>query len=436
MKKYIFLLLLLVLFPMAVKANHIGDFYQTINVSLNCDDCIDKSTKEIKLQLFANGEAVEDGIIVLKNGNDFEDAFEDLPMFEEDGVTEIEYEVKFFEDGEYKSFSKNDVSYEKEKISGWVSVSPKDIKPGNDYVLFTDNWYYEYNDRDSYILVDGDLYHQYVYAYPEYNLVNGKKSYFMLDDEPEDKTIWHFEKLSEDDELYEYYKDYWVLSNYNDLNLVLSGYMGDGYNSYFYKVSNNNGLADGKSYANRVAITPIEDELSRFKIHSNIYWSEDHLTTLYLGIGHFVEVKAQKEEDYAAHLIAFQYLDDVEVEHVYNMVINREICKSLEDYRRIALSDSFDVLGVFKDIDSLEGIDFDVLDPSVLKIVDGKIIPLKIGETDISFKYAFTAYTIHVSVYDIPNPNTRVGIIVLIVLTAIVSGILLIVFSRKKKANE
>ena len=434
MKRYIYLLLLLVLFPMAVKANHIGDFYQTINVSLNCSECVDKSTKEIKLQLFANGEAVQDAVITLNNDNNFEDAFEDLPLFEDDGVTEIKYEVKFFEDGEYRSFSKNDVTYEKEKVSGWVSVQPEDIKPGNDYVLFTDNWYYEYNDREPYILVDGDLYHQYVYAEPEYNLINGKKSYFMLEDEPNPKTIWHFEKLSEDDELYEYYKDNWVLTNYNDLNLVLSGYMGDGSNSYFYKVSNNNGLAEGKSYANKVTITPIEDELSRFRIHSRIYWSEDHLTTLYLGIGHAVEVKAQREEEYAAHFIAFEYLDDVEVEHVYNIVINKDLCKALEDNRKIALSDSFDVLGVFKDIDSLEGIDFDVLDPSILKIVDGKIIPLKIGATDISFKYAFTTYTLHVSVYDDPNsnPNTRAGAIISAVVIAIISGISLVVVSRKK----
>ncbi len=434
MKKYIYLLLLLVLFPMAVRANYIGDFYQTINVSLNCNECVDKDSKEIKLQLFANGEAVEDAVMILNKDNDFKGSFDDLLMFEDDGVTEIKYEVKFFEDGKYRSFSKNDISYEKDSFTGWVSVSPEDIKPGNDYVLLTDNWYYEYNDRDPYILVDGDLYHQYVDVYPEYVIIDGKKSYYTLDNEPLSNTIWHIEKLPEDDELYDIYEGYWMLSNYDGLNLVLSGYMGAGSNSYYYKVSNNNGLAEGKSYANRVAINPIENELSRFTISSKIYWSEDHLTTMYFGIGHMVEAKAQREEEYAAHFIAFEYVENAEAEFVYNMTINKDLCKNLEDNRKIALSDSFDVLGVFKDIDSLEGIDFNVLDPSVLKIVDGKIVPLKIGETDISFKHAFTTYTLHVSVYDDPskNPNTRVGAIISAVVIAVISGISLVVVSRKK----
>ena len=161
---------------------------------------------------------------------------------------------------------------------------------------------------------------------------------------------------------------------------------------------------------------------------------KDYTSKKWVGIGSMVELKAQRKAEYGAHFIAFEYLDDVEVEHVYNMVINKDLCKALEDNRKIALSDSFDVLGVFKDIDSLEGIDFDVLDPSILKIVDGKIIPLKIGETDISFKYAFTKYTLHVSVYDDPssNPNTRVGAIISAVVIAIISGISLIVVSRKK----
>ena len=436
MKRYIYLLLLLVLFPMAVKANYIGDFYQTINVSLNCSECIDKSTKEIKLQLFANGEAVQDAVITLSNDNNFEDSFEDLPLFEDDGVTEIKYEVKFFEDGEYRSFSKNDVTYEKEKVSGWVSVLPEDLQKDHEYVLLTDNWNYELNGKDPYILVGGATFHQYIDVFPEYNLVNGKKAYFMLDGEPEDKALLRIETPSKDVEYYnDIYEDYILLRNL-DLDKSLTLKAKDGHESYSFMLSSRDGYqADEETtYINRVKIEPIEDELSRFYITSEMVWSEDYTSKKWVGIGSMVELKAQRKAEYGAHFIAFEYLDDVEVEHVYNIVINKDLCKALEDNRKIALSDSFDVLGVFKDIDSLEGIDFDVLDPSILKIVDGKIIPLKIGETDISFKYAFTTYTLHVSVYDDPNsnPNTRAGAIVSAVVIAIISGISLVVVSRKK----
>jgi hypothetical protein len=103
--------------------------------------------------------------------------------------------------------------------------------------------------------------------------------------------------------------------------------MGNGSNSYYYKVSDNNGLVPGKTYANRVNITPVEDELGAFKISTEAFWSEDHLTTLYLGIGHMVEAKAQREPEYAAHFLAFEYLEDEEVETVYDVIITKVLCE-------------------------------------------------------------------------------------------------------------
>ena len=328
MKKIFYLILLLMIMPVFVYANKIGDFYKDINVSLNRELCDPNEEPEVKFQLFADGEALEGKELVLNKGNDFKGVFEDLPVFEDDGYTEIKYEVKFFEDGEYRSLKPEEITYKKEKVSKWVQINPEDIQPGHDYVLFTDNWFYEYNDRDPFILLDGDLYHQYVEVELDYKIINGKKSYYSLLTEPKEETIWHFEKLPETDELYDIYKGYWELTNYDDLHLVLSGYMGYGSNSYFYKVSDNNGLAEGKTYANRVKIEPIEDELGRFRISSQAYWSEDHLTTLYLGIGHSVEAKAQKEIDYAAHFIAFEYLENEEVEQAYNIVVSKVLCES------------------------------------------------------------------------------------------------------------
>ena len=270
MKKYL-IMSLLMMFPFVVKANYIGEFTKNINVSLNCEQCDPEYEPAITFQLFADGEPLDDYSVELNKENDYKTVFEDLAVFADDGFTEINYEIKYLEDGEYKSVKDEEISYRKEKINKWVQVMPEDLEPGHDYVLMTDNWNHEYNDRDPFILLDGDLYHQYVEVEPDYKIINGKKSYYSLISEPDAVTIWHFEKLPEDDELYEYYEGYWELTNYDDLHLVLSAYMGYGFNSYYYKVSDNNGLASGKTYANRVNITPIEGEIGRFKISTEAF---------------------------------------------------------------------------------------------------------------------------------------------------------------------
>ncbi len=337
MKKLIVLLTLL-LIPSFVYAYQIGEFYKDINISVNCSKCDPTDEPEVTFQLFAEGEEVENAKLVLNKDNEYKGTFEHLAVFKENTFDEINYEVKYLEDGTYRSLKPEEISYKKKKESKWVQVLAEDLKPGHDYVLLTDNWYHEYNDRDPLILLDGDLYHQYVEVIPDYNIINGKKSYYSLVTEPNEKTIWHFEKLPETDELYNIYEGYWQLTNYNDQKLVLSGYMGNGSNSYFYKVSNNNGLAEGKTYANRVAITPIEEEAGRFKISSQAYWSADHQTTLYLGIGHSVEAKAQREPEYAAHFIAFEYLENVEVEQVFDVQIDKVLCSELENVQENPLT--------------------------------------------------------------------------------------------------
>ena len=147
-----------------------------------------------------------------------------------------------------------------------------------------------------------------------------------------------------------------------------------------------------------------------------------------------MNVTPQKEQEYAAHFIAFKYYEEVEEEQVYNVHINKEICKNLADLRKVLLSDSLEVLGIFEDIDDISDIDFKVTDPTIVKIENGKVIPLKIGETDISFRYGYTDYMLHVIVYDTPNPNTQVGGIVAIIATLIISGVVYVYTNRNKKA--
>ena len=220
MKKNFIIFIMILCIPFVVRANKIGEFNKTISVSLNSDLCVSTDVKDIKLQLYADGKEVDGLQIVLNSSNNFHGSFQNLPIFLSDGITEIEYEVKYYEDGVYRSFNKSEINYKKENFTGWISVTPDNIKPGKDYVLLTDNWFYQYNNRDPLILIDGDLYHQYVDVNTNYIKIGDKTSYYSLVDEPNlPETLWHFEKLSEEDSLYDIYKGYWVLTNYNDLNL-------------------------------------------------------------------------------------------------------------------------------------------------------------------------------------------------------------------------
>ena len=434
-KKLLFkIILLLVIFPFSVYANNIGDFYKDINVSLNCSKCANNESMNIHLKLFADGKEVEGTEVILNKQNNFTSTFEDIPMFREDGVTEINYEVKFLEDGKYKSFSNSDISYKKERASKWVSVKLEDLSPGKDYVLMTDNWNYSMNGQPPYILLDKQIGHQFVNVYPDYKLVNGKKSYYSIDDEVEDRCIWHFEKISKNDELYNSYPNSWILTSSENKNMVLTGYSFDEGHTYMFKGSSKKGWSDtDNSYNNyRMIFNPIENELSRFMIQSDVIWDSDYVRTRYLGIGHMVEQVAQKEAEYGAHIIAFEHVDNVEVEEVYNVSINRELCNSLEDSRNIVITDNVNILSIFNNIAGIQDIEFKISDPSIIKIENGNIIPLKVGKTDVTFKYGYTDYKLRVSVYELKNPKTA-NIVILFISLLIVITIIGIKIIRKKE---
>ena len=221
--------------------------------------------------------------------------------------------------------------------------------------------------------------------------------------------------------------------------MSLSGFDKDTYIDYvFRQTSKPDGYNESEKSWNttKVEIIPIEEELGRFYISSHNIINDEVRGTRYIGVDHFQNIVAQKEQEYGAHFIAFKYVEDVE-EQVYNVQINRTICRNSKDTRKVLLSDSVRVLGVFLDIGDITGIDFEVVDPSIAKIEDGKVIPLKIGETDINFKYGFTDYTLHVVVYDVPghNPDTSVGNIVSLLIVLIVSATLIVLLGKRKKNN-
>ena len=438
--KKILLFLVLLLCPFMVNAFVIQGFNKTVKITLNCDECKDKSDRQIKIRLYADGEAVDESDRVLKLSNNFTGIYEDLPIFKEDGFTEIDYEVRFLEDGEYKPFSKSEMSYNKDSVSKWASIFPEDIKPGDKYVIITDNWNHEANGGPKLVITSGDMKLYDINIVADYKLINGKKSYYTIDDTINDTDKWSVSKVSSNELLYEGFENYLVFTNTEGKRMSLSGFDKGTYIDYvFRQTSKPDGYNENEKSWNttKVEIIPIEEELGRFYISSHNIINDEVRGTRYIGVDHFQNIVAQKEQEYGAHFIAFKYVEDVEEEQVYNVQINRTICRNSEDTRKVLLSDSVDVLGVFLDVGDVTGIDFEVEDPSIAKIEDGKVIPLKIGETDVNFKYGFTDYTLHVVVYDVPgkNPGTSAGAIVTLMIVLLVSGAMVILLGKGKKIN-
>ena len=311
MKKLSSLVILLIIFsPFIVKANHIGDFYQDINVQLNCSKCGSDYSNDIHFKLFADNKEVIGKDIILNKTNNYKAIIKDLPIFREDGITEIKYDIKVLEGNVYNTISKNEIKYKKNTITNWVSVLPENLKEGKQYVLLTDNWNYESNGFEKYLLLDKNLFPQFVSVKSEYNIIDGNKSYYVLETEPNNNSIWTFNKISKNDELYNNYKNAWILTNNENKKLLLAGYDHTDYHDYIYKASSRNGWQEAEhAYNNnRLILDKINDELSRFTIKSDVIWDKDYVRTRYLGIGHMSEVKAQSEQEYAAHLIAFDII--------------------------------------------------------------------------------------------------------------------------------
>ena len=75
MKKIVFILIMILVMPLTVSANYIGEFTRNINISLNCEFCSEDTEKTATFQLFANGEMVEGASIVLNEENEFKGSF-------------------------------------------------------------------------------------------------------------------------------------------------------------------------------------------------------------------------------------------------------------------------------------------------------------------------------------------------------------------------
>ena len=331
MKKIGLIIICLLLFPLVVKADKIGPFYQTINVNLACDYCEPEENREVTIQLFADGEAVEGKQVILNNDNEFTTKFEELVKFTEDNV-EINYEVKLLKDGQYVSIPTSDIQYKKETISKWVSVAYEDLQVGHDYLLQTDNWNQEYNGFSKRVALRGDVTVKGVKPEVDYKLINGKKSYYSLTEEPPENTLWHFERVPSNDANYDTFSDYWQLTDEIGKKLTLSGYNYGDFIDFIFKYSSKDGYIESEDaeYTNKVKLIPIENKYGRFYIGSTNLWPEPNDNMHYLGLDGYNQVRAQSELEYGAQFLAYEYVENVEVENVLDVTINTQLCEAPE----------------------------------------------------------------------------------------------------------
>ncbi len=330
MKKVIIgILLTLFFYPTIVFANSIGPFLEDINVSVNCNKCNDEN-KEVIFQLDVDGEAIENKKIVLNKDNNYQGTFTELPIYKDKQFNRIKYEVKYLEGEEYVGISDDDITYEKGTITKWVQVLPEDIQEGHQYVLFTDNWNYENNGLPKHALLTWDMKLVESEAKADYQIIDGKQSFYSLTIEPDVNNIWTVTKVPESDP-YDQFKDYLFFTNYKNKNITLTGYnMGDWIN-YIYKHS---GKSDGyvesedAYYTNKVELIPVENSNGRFMITSHNNINGVVRGTKYLGVDHFANIVAQAEPDYGAHLMLFEHVQEKEVTLAEKMIINTVLCEN------------------------------------------------------------------------------------------------------------
>ncbi|MBP5656352.1 Cna B-type domain-containing protein [Candidatus Saccharibacteria bacterium] len=318
--------------PTSAHAGSLGDFKQTINVDVNCSYCITE-TKSLDVQLFADGQPVEGKTATLTKETGYKTTFEDLDVFKGAKTPElIDYEVKVLKDGKYKSMFDKQVSYETQTINKWIQIAPEDLKPGHSYALMTENWNYENNGHDNkYVFMSSDLELDEATAEANYTIVDGKKSYFALTTEPEDISIWKFDKISSDDPDYANYKNTWTLTGVSSGSkpLVLSDFVYDDHIDTIWRYSSKNGYNQGEnSYnTNKLSIIPVDNTRGRFFIAGKTADTDGVLSDFrYAGVSHFYSVVAQTEPDYSAQFLAFEYVENQKVQVATDFTYTMELC--------------------------------------------------------------------------------------------------------------
>lgn len=261
-KVFLSLIFIFVLF-MYLPVNAASDYYKDITISFNSNGCPGEAGKSITIQLFKDGE-IEGDPVVLNQSNNYTHTYQDLFIFGPETPDEIKYDVKVLENGKYRLLSPKHQTYKKEHIQKWVQVPYEYIKDGHTYVITTDNWNYESNGFSKIIYLRGDITAKGAQVLPEYNIINGMKSFYVIDGEPIDNTKWTATKSN---------NNTWIFTNESEGKyLTLTGYLRDSGINYIFKRSGKTGLVNDTEYnSNKMQLTYVEGSKGRFYIgtHTN-----------------------------------------------------------------------------------------------------------------------------------------------------------------------
>ncbi len=96
--------------------------------------------------------------------------------------------------------------------------------------------------------------------------------------------------------------------------------------------------------------------------------------------------------------------------------------------------DNMSLKDIFKDVDiDFDKLEWSIADPSIVKIVDGKVLGIKKGTTEITAIYGRDVYKLIVNVNEVPeNPNTKTMSIVVIAALLLISSFVLIFMKINK----
>ena len=335
---FIFIFISLVYVPV----NATSDYYKDIRISFNSTGCPKENGKNITIQLFKDGEAEGDPVI-LNSSNNYTHTYEHLYIFGPQSPVEIKYDVKVLENGKYRLLSPKHQSHQTKPIKKWVQILPEYIKEGHTYVLTTDNWNYESNGFSKVIYLRGDITAKGAQVLPEYNIINGMQSYYYIDGDPIENTKWVASKVPKTDPEYQQYKDYWMFTNEEDppKKLTLTGYLQNESINYIFKRSGRSGLISSTEYnSNKMKLTYVDGSKGRFYISAATAFPDVENRTQYITLSGQNQYQSGDNMDRGAQFKAFEYVD-TEVEIGETVDIEESMCPKDEitldtnsDYKR------------------------------------------------------------------------------------------------------
>ena len=343
MNKKVFLSLIFIfLLFMYLPVNASSDYYKDITISFNSNGCPGEDGKSITIQLFKDGE-IEGDPVVLNKSNNYTHTYQDLFIFGPETPDEIKYDVKVLENGKYRLLSPKHQTYKKEHIQKWVQVPYEYIKDGHTYVITTDNWNYENNGFSKIIYLRGDVTAKGAQVLPEYNIINGMKSFYVIDGEPIDNTKWTATKSN---------NNTWIFTNESEGKyLTLTGYLRDSGINYIFKRSGKTEFVSDTEYnSNKMQLTYVEGSKGRFYIGTHTNFPDVDNNMQYITLSGQNQYQAGSDMSRAAQFKAFEYVD-TEVEVGETVTIEESMCPTDEvvidtnsNYKR-NINISFDCTG-------------------------------------------------------------------------------------------